>query len=135
SHFYRDRPIKTDVDYCIMRVRKTHDLHHVVTGFSMLPEGEMGVTAVTAYQYGYPAFAMIDLTAVALAFQQAQGFQQAIDLASVESQAAGAPRPLRGRRGEDGGDKPLARWRSELGIPPVKSGPNSWHDVAPHASE
>jgi hypothetical protein len=28
SHFYPDRDIKSDADYCIMRVRKTHDLHH-----------------------------------------------------------------------------------------------------------
>jgi len=73
-HFYRDRSVKTDADYCIMRVRKTHDLHHVVTGFGMVGGGELGVIGVTAYQYGYPAFAMIDLTAVALAFQQAHGY-------------------------------------------------------------
>jgi ubiquinone biosynthesis protein Coq4 len=134
-HFYRDRPIKTDVDYCIMRVRKTHDLHHVVTGFSMLPEGEMGVTAVLAYQYGYPAFAMIDLTAVALAFQQAQGFQQAVDLVGAGIQIARSARPLMGVRWEDGWDKPLDRWRSELGITPIESGRNSWHTVVPAASE
>ena len=134
-HFFRDRPVETDVDYCIMRVRKTHDIHHVVTGFSMLPEGEMGVTAVLAYQYGYPAFAMIDLTAVALAFQQAQGFQQAIDLVSAGIQIARSARPLMGIRWEDGWDKPVDVWRRELGITPVKSGRNSWHAVVPAAGE
>ena len=133
-HFYRDRPVATDVDYCIMRVRKTHDLHHIVTGFSMLPEGELGVTGVTAYQYGYPAFAMIGLTAVALAFQQAQGFQQAIDLVAAGIRIARACKPLMGTRWEDGWDKPLDRWRAELGITPITSGSNSWHAMMPAAN-
>ena len=39
-----------------MRVRKTHDFHHIITGFSMIGPGELGVIAITALQYGYPAF-------------------------------------------------------------------------------
>jgi len=57
AHFYPDRPsIDEETDYVTMRVRKTHDLHHIVTGFSMIGPGELGVIAVTALQYGYPAF-------------------------------------------------------------------------------
>jgi ubiquinone biosynthesis protein Coq4 len=48
SKFYPERNIKNDADYCIMRVRKTHDLHHVVTGFSQQGPGEAGVIGVTA---------------------------------------------------------------------------------------
>jgi ubiquinone biosynthesis protein COQ4 len=55
AKFYPERDIKNDADYCIMRVRKTHDLHHVVTGFSQQGPGEAGVIGVTAYQFGYPA--------------------------------------------------------------------------------
>jgi len=134
-HFYRDRPIRTDADYCIMRVRKTHDIHHVVTGFGMVGGGELGVIGVTAYQYGYPAFAMIDLTAVALAFQQAHGFQQAIDFVGAGIQIARACKPLMGTRWEGGWDKPVARWRSELGITPITSGPYSWYASVPAANE
>jgi ubiquinone biosynthesis protein COQ4 len=135
AHFYHDRPVKADAAYCIMRVRKTHDLHHVVTGFGMVGGGELGVIAVTAYQYGYPAFATIDLTAVALAFHQAQGFQQAIDFVGVGVQIARACKPLMGTRWEDGRDKPVDRWRVELGIKPITSGPYSWYTSVPAASE
>ena len=134
-HFYRDRPVATDTDYCIMRVRKTHDIHHAVTGFGMQGGGELGVIGVTAYQYGYPAFAMIDLTAVALAFQQAHGFQHAIDLVGAGMQMARVCKPLMGTRWEDGWEKPVDRWRSELGIHPLTSGPNSWYTSVPAASE
>ena len=64
AHFYGDRPsIAEETDYVTMRVRKTHDLHHIVTGFSMLGPGELGVIAITALQYGYPAFVTLDLGA------------------------------------------------------------------------
>jgi ubiquinone biosynthesis protein Coq4 len=72
---------------------------------------------------------------VALAFQQAQGFQQAIDLVSAGIQIARSARPLMGIRWEDGWDKPVDVWRRELGITPVKSGRNSWHAVVPAAGE
>jgi ubiquinone biosynthesis protein Coq4 len=50
-----------------------HDLHHVVTGFSQQGPGEAGVIGVTAYQFGYPAFVLIDLAAMALTFHRRGG--------------------------------------------------------------
>lgn len=132
SHFYRDRPIENETDYCIMRVRKTHDLHHVVTGFGMAGGGELGVIGVTAYQFGYPAFALIDLTAIALAFQQAQGFQNALDLVGMGMNMGHRCKPLLGVKWEDGWDKPVARWREELGITPLTQGANSWYVSVPN---
>ena len=133
-HFYRDRPLETDEDYCIMRVRKTHDLHQVVTRFGMVGGSERAVIGITTYQYGYPAFAMIDLTAVALAFQQAHGFQEAIDFVGAGMLIARPCKRLRGLRWEDGWDKPVDRWRRELGITPITSGPNSWYASVPAAT-
>jgi ubiquinone biosynthesis protein COQ4 len=130
-HFYRDRPLKTDVDYAIMRVRKTHDLHHVVTGFGQLGGGELGVIGVTAYQYGYPAFALIDLTAIALAFKQAQGFQRAIDLVGQGMKMGHDCKALMGVKWEEGLDKPVDRWRKELNITPITTGPNSYYVSVP----
>jgi ubiquinone biosynthesis protein COQ4 len=78
-HFYPDLPLDDEENYIIMRMRKTHDLHHVVTGFGMNGPGEVGVIAVGAYQFGYPAYVLIDLAAMALTFQQGEGFQNAID--------------------------------------------------------
>jgi ubiquinone biosynthesis protein COQ4 len=40
--------IDEDTDYATMRVRETHDFHHIVTGFSMIGPGELGVIAITA---------------------------------------------------------------------------------------
>ncbi|HTY76272.1 MAG TPA: hypothetical protein VMI34_00510 [Candidatus Bathyarchaeia archaeon] len=38
-------------------------------------------------------------------------------------------KPLMGVRWEDGLDKPLAVWRKELDIEPIRQGPNSWYEV------
>ena len=57
-----------------MRVRKTHDLHHIVTGFSMIGPGELGVIGITALQIGYPAFMTLDLGAFALSMMRVEGW-------------------------------------------------------------
>ena len=65
-HFYRfrDRPSLDDLsEYVTMRVRKTHDLYHTISGFNMYV-GEVGVIALNVTQYAYPAFMLIDLIAV-----------------------------------------------------------------------
>jgi ubiquinone biosynthesis protein COQ4 len=129
AKFYPDREIKSDADYCIMRVRKTHDLHHVVTGFSQQGSGERGVIGVTAYQFGYPAFVLIDLTAMALTFHRAEGFQTALDDVGRGMLMGHNCKPLLAVKWEEGWEKPVARWREELGIKPVITGPQSWHSM------
>jgi ubiquinone biosynthesis protein Coq4 len=65
-HFYqsRDRPsLDNDTDYVTMRVRKTHDMYHIVSGFNMAI-GEIGVIPLNVTQYSYHAFMLIDLVAV-----------------------------------------------------------------------
>ncbi len=56
AHFYTDWPsIDEETDCVTMRVRKTHDLQHVVSGCSMIGPAELGVIAINALQFGYPA--------------------------------------------------------------------------------
>ncbi len=108
-------------------------LHHVVSGFGMLNGGELSVIALNGYQYGYPTFVLIDLGAIGLAFAQAGGdqFRHAVDLVGQGVQMARAARPLMGVKWEEGWEKPLDRWREELGIKPVASGANSWYESVP----
>jgi ubiquinone biosynthesis protein Coq4 len=128
-HFYRDRELKTDADYCVMRMRQTHDIHHAVTGFVPTGHGETGVIAVSAYQFGYPAYLLIDLAAMALSIHQAGAFQQTFDWVGVGMKLGRDCRPLAGIKWEEGWDKPLAVWREELGITAVTSGEASWYET------
>jgi ubiquinone biosynthesis protein COQ4 len=135
-HFYRDRPIQNDDDYCIMRVRKTHDIQHVVTGWGMLNGGEAGVVAINALQYSYPAFVLIELGGMGLLFHAgAEGFQERVDIISKGAQMARTIKPMMGIRWEEELEKPLDRWREELGITPLTMGATSWYESVPAMKE
>jgi ubiquinone biosynthesis protein COQ4 len=130
AHFYGDRPsLDEETDYVTMRVRKTHDFHHIVTGFSMIGPGELGVIAITALQYGYPAFMTIDLGAIALSMMRVEGWGQQIHSVRAGWDMADRVKPLMGVRWEDGLDKPLDVWRKELNVEPIRHGQNSWYEV------
>jgi ubiquinone biosynthesis protein COQ4 len=129
-HFYADRPsIEEETDYVTMRVRKTHDFHHIVTGFSMIGPGELGVIAITALQTGYPAFMTLDLGAIALSMLRVDGWGDQVRYVRRGWEMSERIKPLMGVRWEEGLDKPLDVWRRELNIDPVREGPNSWYSV------
>lgn len=129
-HFYGDRPsITEDTDFATMRVRKTHDFHHIVTGFSMIGPGELGVIAITALQYGYPAFMTLDLGAIALSMMRVEGWGQHVRYVRAGWDMADRIKPLMGVRWEEGLDKPVDVWRKELDIEPIRHGQNSWYEV------
>ena len=130
AHFYHDRPsIEEETDYVTMRVRKTHDFHHILTGFSMIGPGELGVIAITALQYGYPAFMTLDLGAIALSMLRIEGWGQHVHYVRAGWDMADRIKPLMGVRWEEGLDKPLDAWRKELNVEPIRRGQNSWYDV------
>lgn len=53
-NFYREIEIKNDVTYVMMRMRQTHDLWHVMTGFNTTVPGEIGLQAFMAAQTSLP---------------------------------------------------------------------------------
>lgn len=132
--FYRLREIRSDSDYVTHRVRKTHDLHHVLTEFSFDDYGELGVISVTVGQISYPAFILIDLISsllIYIAGKEKEGIENFLgynfDLVSLGIQMARQAKPLFPIKWEEGLDRPLDEWRSELGIVPVTSGQWSWY--------
>ncbi|MEO1007485.1 MAG: Coq4 family protein [Planctomycetota bacterium] len=57
--YYRKIEVKTDAEYIMMRIRQTHDIWHVVTGFDTHPLGEISVKAVELAQTHRPMAAAI----------------------------------------------------------------------------
>ena len=57
--YYRKIDVKTDTDYVMMRIRQTHDIWHVITGFDTHPLGEIAVKAVELAQTHRPMAAAI----------------------------------------------------------------------------
>ena len=58
--------LASDADYINSRIDATHDLHHILTGFSLDTFGELGVTSVSVAQASVPVFAFIDMISLML---------------------------------------------------------------------
>lgn len=131
-HFYRLRNIEKDADYVINRIRKTHDLHHILTGFSMDDFGEAGVLSVTVAQTGYPGWILINLLGLLLDFfggPQDNGIdvEYDYDILSTGIKIGRDAKPLFPVKWEERFEQPLDDLRSEFNIQPVTEGQWSWY--------
>ena len=142
-HFYRDRPsVDDERDYVTMRVRKTHDLYHTLSGFSMTL-GEVGVIAINICQQSYPAFTLIDnviLTTTCFPGLASLGAgekgKQVTDMINAgmvfDTLSAGINMGRKAKtlfplKFEEMLDMPLEEVRKDLNINPIKEGPGSWY--------
>ena len=57
--YYRKIDVKSDIDYVMMRIRQTHDIWHIATGFDTHPLGEIAIKAVELAQTHRPMAAAI----------------------------------------------------------------------------
>ncbi|APB34265.1 Uncharacterized protein involved in ubiquinone biosynthesis [Gloeomargarita lithophora Alchichica-D10] len=132
-NFFRQRDIKTDEDWLTLRLRKTHDLVHLVTGFGPTG-GELGVLSIQAVQIGYPSSVLLQVASMGMALKQ-----QPARLPELTQQVARGMgmaiqmQPLIAQRWEDGWDKPLRQWREDLNITnPVIEEPYSMKNRLPN---
>jgi ubiquinone biosynthesis protein Coq4 len=140
--FYRTpASFEKDEDYITFRVYKTHDIHHIITGYSLDNLGELGVISVIAGQIRYPAFLFIDVMALLVALfnseqlysedqeplEQATTMRYAFDLLSSGIAMGQAAQPLFPVKWEEGLERPLEEWRRELNITPKMEGIYSWY--------
>lgn len=136
--FYND--LESDADYINYRVYATHDLHHILTGFSLDNFGELGVISVSVAQFSHPGLMFTDL--MALLLQWLRSDTPVADLETPEEQARTvayafgritrglemglAARPLFPVLWEEQMHRDLEELRAELGIEAVHEGPWSW---------
>jgi ubiquinone biosynthesis protein COQ4 len=140
--FYRNtEDFKTDADYVTFRVYKTHDLHHILTGYSLDDLGELGVISVSVGQFGYPGFTFLDLISFLLRFftneqvydeqmtpqEKVKTLNYAFKLVSAGLEMGQAAKPLFPIKWEENLERPLDEWREMLNIKPVLTGPYSWY--------
>ncbi len=128
-------------EYITFRVYKTHDIHHIVTGFSMDNFGEFGVISVFAAQIRYPAFVFVDLISMLMTFlkgeklygeaenpsEQARTLGYQFRLISDGLEMGANAKPLFPVKWEELLERQLEDLRAELNIEPVRSGIYSWY--------
>ena len=132
--------LDTDADYVNYRATATHDLHHILSGFSLNNYGELGVISISVAQFSHPGSAFLDLMSLLLSWFRSDTPIDQLDSIQEQARSASYAYKMIGNGLEIGlNAKPLfpviweERWdqnlddlRAELGIVPALDGPWSW---------
>ena len=138
--FYNN--LETDADYINYRVFATHDLHHILSGFSLDGFGEIGVISISVGQFNHPGLGFIDLISLLLTWfqnetpaskmsthkERLRTTSYTFRLISHGLEIAAQAQPLFPILWEDHMARNLEELRAELGIEAVKEGPWSWYE-------
>ncbi|MCP9929804.1 pyrroloquinoline quinone biosynthesis protein [Cyanobium sp. AMD-g] len=132
--------LESDADYINYRVYATHDIHHIVSGFSLDNFGELGVISLSVAQFAHPGLAFTDLMALLLNWfrndtpideletpaEQARTAGYAFGMISKGLHIGAEARPLFPVIWEERMEQNLEELRAELGIEAVTEGTCSW---------
>jgi ubiquinone biosynthesis protein Coq4 len=117
--YYGNLPpeFRSDEEYLRFRVRQTHDILHVLTGFSMAEfPGELGMQAFIAVQTRRPfCVALVGFGLIRLVFRPKELARTLEQVAKGFAMGHRAQSFVRYRYEEDW-SKPVEAWRSELGL-------------------
>ncbi len=136
--YYGSEPPKfaTDEEYLRFRVRQTHDIVHVLTGFGMTEfPGELGMQAFHAAQTRRPfSIALVGFGFLRIILKPADVPRTLHQIAKGLAMGHAA-RTLVGERFEDDWSKSVEQWRTELGLIPESRFDFSRPDVARPAKD
>jgi ubiquinone biosynthesis protein Coq4 len=114
-------PVHSAQEFLVHRLRETHDIVHVLTGFGTDPIGELGLQAFNLAQNRSPLAVMLIFGAMLSSLQNDEPLEPLLT-ALARGFALGLQSPcVIAYRLEDGWDRPLADWQRELGLPVAES--------------
>ena len=103
-------------EYLSRRLRKFHDIFHLVLGVDTSVAGEPAVQAYVAVSQQQPAVIAILSASMTHSFIYPDEHRMIWEAISFGAQVGFAGAFLEGCRWEEGWERPLAEWRSELGL-------------------
>ena len=116
-NFYRQLAVVDDATYIMLRLRQSHDIWHVVTGFGIDEVGEIALKAFEVAQVRRPvAFILVAQFILKALIKAPATLPGLFDGIVAGYQMGKTAKPFLGQRWEDGWDKPLAVWRAEVGL-------------------
>lgn len=113
--------VESDAHYVELRLSQTHDIWHILTGFSTSFIGEIGLQAFHLPQFPYPLATML----IANSLISSTLFDPTQLPALIASIGQGwrmgeSANALFAQKWEESWDKPLTQWRLELNIQPIQ---------------
>lgn len=136
--FYNN--LQTDADYINYRVFATHDIHHIVSGFSLDGFGELGVISISVGQFNHPGLAFTDIISLLINWFRNDTPEHQLSTHAERLRTAGytfrmishgleiaaEAQPLFPVIWEERLGQDLGELRRELGVQAVVEGPWSW---------
>jgi ubiquinone biosynthesis protein Coq4 len=114
-NFYRSVEVVDDATYLFQRLRQTHDIWHVVTGFGIDGLGEMELKAFEFAQTRRPmAAVLIGLVILGNVFKQPHTLGALFEHMASAYQLGTQAKPFLAQKWEEHWDRPVAEWRSRL---------------------
>ena len=137
--FYNN--LESDGDYVNYRVYATHDIHHILSGYSLDNFGETGVISISMGQFSFPGFSFLNLVQLMMDFfktdkadedfttveEYAGSLSYTVDLITQGMEMGIRAKPLFPVIWEERMGQNLEDLRRELAIEPVREGPYSWY--------
>ena len=115
--YYRKIEVENDVDYVMMRIRQTHDIWHVITGFDTHPLGEIAIKAVELAQTHRPMAAAICAGGVyRYMLKQPDEFSDCLESIVAGYHMGLQSRPLLAMKWEELWDRKVDDLRERLGV-------------------
>jgi ubiquinone biosynthesis protein COQ4 len=116
-NFYRNIEVKDDISYVMLRLRQTHDLWHIVGGFSTDVAGELGLKSFELAQT-HRTMSLILLTGGLLSTltKSPADLDKILECVALGYRSGAKAKPLLAQKWEEQWSKSLSDWRQELGI-------------------
>jgi ubiquinone biosynthesis protein COQ4 len=114
--FYPRTEVTDDGSYMILRLRRTHDIWHAVTGFGTDPAGELGLQAFMLAQVKSPLSVLLIGSALLRTLRHPEERRRALAEIRRGYRMGREAKPLVAQRWEDGWARPLSEWRAALGL-------------------
>lgn len=116
--YYRKIEVKTDEEWVLMRMRQNHDLWHVVTGIGTDPIGELALKAFELAQTRRPMAAVITSGGVLrYLIKEPEQLDRVLEGIAHGYSLGRAAKPFLAQKWEEAWDRPLATWRTLVGVP------------------
>jgi ubiquinone biosynthesis protein COQ4 len=110
-------PTNTPQEYVIARMRETHDIVHVLTGFGVDQASELGLQGFNLAQTRTPLAVMLIFGGLLLALQQDKPLEPLLSALSRGFEMGLRADCVIAHKLEQGWDRPLRDWQQQLGLP------------------
>ncbi|MEO0481207.1 MAG: Coq4 family protein [Planctomycetota bacterium] len=115
--YFRKIKVRTDADYVMMRVRQTHDIWHMVTGFQTDRIGEVSLKAFELAQLRRPMAAVICSGAVIrFLMKDPEGLSDLLHGISIGYRLGLGSEQFLGQKWEEHWERSITEWREMLGV-------------------